>query len=94
MNINLANKIDDFSPLGITHKDNFLYVLNKETGADNFNKGFSIFKIDPATGNIVSKGYLPAEINAMTVKGLAFDSKYFWVYSSYSDYLVKFSITE
>ena len=94
LTIDLSRKVTDLNLIGITHKDNYLYVLNKEDDEGNFHKGHSIYKLDPATGNIIAKGYLPADLNKHELTGLTTDSNNFWALESsgYYNNLVKFSV--
>jgi hypothetical protein len=92
----LKSKISDLNLIGVTHTSSHIFVLNKEQNYDNPNPGYTLYKIDPATGSIVSKGILPDHLDDLTLYGLATDNKNFWTYSYnyYNKSFVKFTITE
>jgi hypothetical protein len=94
--INLSVVIPDLSLIGITKYNNYLYLLNHEKQYDNIHKGYSIYKFDPITNNIVSKGYLPNNFEYNNLTRLAADGVNFWIIRDYSSFveLLKFSIIE
>jgi hypothetical protein len=94
--IDLQAKIFDLNLVGIAHNKTHVFVLNKENSSDNSNPGYSIYKIDPTAGTIVSKGILPEHLEDLDLRGLTFDNTSFWTASNgyYSNGLVKFSIVE
>jgi hypothetical protein len=91
--IDLGLLISDLKIISITKSNGYLYILNKEVQNDNLHKGYSIYKFDPATSTIVSKGYMPVFLNSYTLGGIATDGTNFWVLSGTSS-LVKLLITE
>jgi hypothetical protein len=74
--------------LGITQANNFLYVLLRDTEGY-----YLLYKIDPTSLNIVSKGLLPYILNYRYLGGLTFDKTNFWTLDG-NIKLVKLSIQE
>ncbi len=83
------SQVTDVSELlGVTQANNFLYVLLKNTEGY-----YLLYKIDPNSLNIVSKGFLPYSLNNRALVSLAFDKTNFWTIDGGSK-LVKLNIQE
>ncbi len=81
------SEVTDVSELlGITQANDFLYVLLRNT--ENY---YLLYKIDPNSLEVVSKGFLPYSLNSRYLGGLAFDKTNFWTLEG-SSKLVKLSI--
>ncbi len=90
--LDLTKIIVELDVRGIVQKNNYLYILNYSTT----NANYVLYKIDPNTLAIVTKGYLPlvTEMNNSMLRGLAFDKNNFWTINRYNDLLIKFNTVE
>jgi hypothetical protein len=91
-----SNKIYDLSLIGLTKSGNFLYFLNNATSYNYIHSGYCLYKFDTTSSSLVQKGYLPANMNTLSLSKLSFYNNTFWsiVDNGYNyDDLVKFEIT-
>jgi hypothetical protein len=76
--VSLSELVPDLNLVGLAKLDDCLYLLNKETIYDNLHKGYSLYKYNPVSGQIITKGYFPDTFDSYALKGLATDGNYFW----------------
>lgn len=88
-NVELTTELDLQMVAGLVQKNNYLYVLG-------FSNDFQyvLYKIDPATLSVISKGFLPPDTAYTTFRGLTFDGTNFWTISPSLGLFYTFSVKE
>lgn len=96
LTINFEKVLSFPSVVGIAHNRTHLFILQWDKNQESINPGYILYKLDPSTGKILSKGILPDHMDDLELQGLAFDNTNFWSISDgyFESDLVKFSIIE